>query len=63
MTPQERKDHTILNASRKQRIARGSGTSVREVNQLLKDFVAMKQMMKKFQRFGLGKLRSMFMGQ
>lgn len=56
MTPAERKNHTILNASRRKRIANGSGSSVREVNQLLKDFVEMKKMMKQIRKFGLGKL-------
>lgn len=46
MTPQERRDHTILNGSRKKRIARGSGTSVQEVNRLLKQFLAARKMMK-----------------
>ena len=46
MTPYERKHPEILKASRKQRIAKGSGTSVTEVNQLLKQFEDMKKMMK-----------------
>lgn len=46
MTPQERQNPKILNASRKRRIADGSGTSVREVNDLLKQFEQMKKMMK-----------------
>jgi signal recognition particle subunit SRP54 len=46
MTPQERRHPEILNAGRRTRIARGSGTSVAEVNDLLKQFNAMKQMMK-----------------
>ncbi|MZQ75578.1 MAG: signal recognition particle protein [Peptoclostridium sp.] len=48
MTRQERNDPDILNASRKKRIARGSGTSVQEVNRLLKQFEQTKKMMKKF---------------
>ncbi len=47
MTPKERKNPDILKASRKRRIANGSGTSVEEVNRLLKQFEQMKQMMKK----------------
>ena len=47
MTPKERKNPDILKASRKQRIARGSGVSVEEVNRLLKQFESMKEMMKK----------------
>lgn len=46
MTPYERKHPEILKASRKQRIANGSGTTVMEVNQLLKQFEDMKKMMK-----------------
>ena len=46
MTPEERKDPSILKASRKQRIAKGSGTTVTEVNQLLNQFEEMKKMMK-----------------
>lgn len=48
MTPKERHNPEILKASRKQRIARGSGVSVEEVNRLLKQFESMKDMMKKF---------------
>ncbi len=47
MTPREREKPLLLNASRKRRIARGSGTSVQEVNQLVKQFRAMRKMMKK----------------
>lgn len=46
MTPEERKQPDMLNGSRKGRIANGSGTSVQEVNQLLKQFGEMKKMMK-----------------
>ncbi len=48
MTPKERRDPGILNSSRKQRIAKGSGTTVQEVNSLLKQFEQTKQMMKQF---------------
>nr|HPJ72164.1 signal recognition particle protein [bacterium] len=47
MTPGERRRPEILNGSRRERIARGSGTSVREVNQLLKKFAASRKMMTK----------------
>ena len=40
MTPKERRNHQIINGSRRKRIAKGSGTSVQEVNQLLKQYVA-----------------------
>ena len=46
MTRQERRDHTMLNGSRKKRVARGSGTSVQEVNRLLKQFLSARNMMK-----------------
>ena len=46
MTLAEQRDHTLLNGSRKRRIARGSGTSVQDVNRLLKQFVQMRKMMK-----------------
>jgi signal recognition particle subunit SRP54 len=46
MTRQERRDHKILNGSRRKRIAKGSGTSVQEVNRLLKQFMEMQKMMK-----------------
>ena len=49
MTPYERKNPNILKASRKERIAKGSGTTVTEVNQLLKQFEDMKKMMKMLQ--------------
>ena len=49
MTLNERKNPKILKASRKKRIATGSGTSVEEVNRLLKQFEQMKEMMKKMQ--------------
>lgn len=48
MTPYERKHPEVLKATRKQRIAKGSGTSVEEVNRLLKQFEDMKKMMKQF---------------
>lgn len=46
MTPQERRNPSVLNGSRRKRIARGSGTSVQEVNHLLKQFREMQKMMK-----------------
>jgi len=48
MTPGERINATIINGSRRLRIARGSGTSVQEVNQLLKRYVQARKMMKRF---------------
>ena len=46
MTLRERRDHTIINGSRKKRIARGSGTNVQDVNRLIKQFLAARKMMK-----------------
>jgi signal recognition particle subunit SRP54 len=48
MTPRERDNHMIINGSRRRRIARGSGTSVQEVNQLLKQYTQARKMMKTF---------------
>jgi len=59
MTPQERQNPRLFNASRKRRIAKGSGTSVQEVNQLLKQFTQMSKMMKMMQGGGKGKLMQM----
>lgn len=50
MTPEERKDPRILNGSRRKRIARGSGTSVQEVNRLLKAFEETKALMKSLEK-------------
>ncbi|HLT79637.1 MAG TPA: signal recognition particle protein [Cyclobacteriaceae bacterium] len=52
MTPKERENPDIINGSRKNRIARGSGTSVTEVNQLLKQFNEMRKMMKTMNKMG-----------
>ena len=52
MTPAERRDHRILNGSRRLRIARGSGTSVQDVNVLIKRFTEAQKMMKKMQQLG-----------
>jgi signal recognition particle subunit SRP54 len=46
MTHGERRDHTLINGSRRKRIAKGSGTSVEEVNRVLKQFVEMRKMLK-----------------
>src|SRR5215467_5759859 len=55
MTPHERENHMIINGSRRRRIAKGSGTSVQEVNQLLKQYAQAKKMMKTFSGGMLGK--------
>ncbi|MBF0416127.1 MAG: signal recognition particle protein [Magnetococcales bacterium] len=63
MTKQERRKHQILNASRKRRIANGSGTSVQEINKLLKQFVEMQKMMKMFGKsMGKGGLKGLLGG-
>ena len=52
MTPEERHNPEILNGTRRRRIAKGSGTSVREINQLIKQFDQMKKMMKSMSKMG-----------
>ncbi|MGD9367326.1 MAG: signal recognition particle protein [Desulfobacteraceae bacterium] len=53
MTLQERRHHNIINGSRRKRIARGSGTRVQDVNQLLKNYTQVMKMMKKFNKGGM----------
>jgi signal recognition particle subunit SRP54 len=48
MTPEERRKQHIISGSRRKRIAAGSGTSVEDVNKLLKQFVQMQKMLKQF---------------
>lgn len=63
MTPKERRRPEILNASRKRRIAAGSGTTVQEINRLLKQFEQSRQLMKRFTGKGkkkFGKRRGFF---
>jgi signal recognition particle subunit SRP54 len=55
MTPRERTHHQIINGSRRKRIARGSGTSVQQVNQLLKQYVQARKMMKQMSSGIFGK--------
>jgi signal recognition particle subunit SRP54 len=55
MTPKERDNHMIINGSRRRRIAKGSGTSVQEVNQLLKQYAEARKMMKSFSGGLMGK--------
>ncbi len=54
MTPKERVNHMIINGNRRRRIARGSGTSVQDVNQLLKQYTQTRKMMKSFSGGMLG---------
>jgi signal recognition particle subunit SRP54 len=73
MTPKERRNHQLINGSRRKRIAKGSGTSVEEVNRLLKQFVQMQKMLKqiggmaglgggKKKRGSLGMMKSLMKG-
>lgn len=62
MTPNERANPEIMNGSRKMRIANGSGTSVQEVNQLLKQFEQMRKMMKSMNKMGGAKALQGLMG-
>jgi len=55
MTPRERRQHQLINGSRRKRIARGSGTSVEQVNRLLKQFVEMRKMLKTVSQAGGGR--------
>jgi len=55
MTPQERRNHEIINGKRRKRIARGSGTSVQQVNQVLKQYFQMRKMMKSMSQSLLGR--------
>ena len=55
MTPRERTHHQIINGSRRKRIARGSGTSVQKVNQLLKRYVQARKMMKQMSSGKIGR--------
>ena len=62
MTPDERSKPATINANRKKRIAKGSGTSVQEVNQLMKQFDQMSKMMKMMQGGGGKKMMQMMKG-
>ncbi len=53
MTPIERRQHNIINGSRRKRIAKGSGTSVQAVNKLLKNYTQVMKMMKKINKGGM----------
>ncbi len=57
MTSEERRNHMIINASRRTRIAKGSGTSVQEVNRLLKNYTQMRKMLQKLSKGAKGGLR------
>jgi signal recognition particle subunit SRP54 len=61
MTPGERRNPEVINGSRRQRIARGSGTTVQDVNRLLKQFAQLRKMMKQFKSVEgrMGKLKGL----
>lgn len=59
MTPQEREKPELLNASRKKRIAQGSGVSVQEINVLNKQLKQMQTVMKRMKKMGMGKMMGM----
>jgi signal recognition particle subunit SRP54 len=52
MTESERSDHTLLNSSRRKRIALGSGTKVEDINRMIKNYMQMKNMMKNMGKMG-----------
>jgi len=56
MTKKERFNHTILNANRRKRVAKGSGTSVQDVNKLVKQYIQTRELMKRFSKGGLPKI-------
>lgn len=62
MTPSERSTPSSINASRKKRIAKGSGTTIQEINQLMKQFNQMSKMMKMMQGGGGKKMMQMMGG-
>jgi signal recognition particle subunit SRP54 len=57
MTALERRNYQIINGQRRKRIARGSGTTVQDVNRVLKNYIQMRKMMKKLTKGGLKSLR------
>jgi len=62
MTPLERRNHKVLDGSRRKRIARGSGTSVQEVNEMLREYEDMRRMMRMVTSGGFGALGGMMGG-
>ena len=59
MTIKERRNPEIIKGSRRKRIAQGSGTSIQDVNQLLKQFELTKEMMNRMQKGGMKGLKGM----
>jgi signal recognition particle subunit SRP54 len=60
MTRDERRNYKMINGSRRKRIAQGSGTSIQDINRLLKNFAQTKKMMERFTKKGLRNLPSLF---
>jgi signal recognition particle subunit SRP54 len=60
MTLQERKNYKLINGSRRKRIAKGSGTSLQDVNRLLKNFAQSKKMMERLTKSGIRDMGSLF---
>lgn len=60
MTPKERADHAILDASRRRRIAAGSGTEVQDINRLVRQFMEAKKAMGRLMKGGMGKRGGMW---
>jgi signal recognition particle subunit SRP54 len=60
MTPEERRKPDLLNASRRRRIARGSGTDVQDVNRLMKQFREAQRLFRSFKKSGMRSLPRMF---
>jgi signal recognition particle subunit SRP54 len=57
MTCRERRNHQLIDGSRRKRIALGSGTTVQDVNRLLKNYAEMRKMMKRMAQGGIKSLR------
>jgi signal recognition particle subunit SRP54 len=57
MTAEERADHNVIDGKRRKRIARGSGTSVQEVNQVLRQYAEMRKMLRQYGNAARGKMR------
>ena len=60
MTMPERGNYKCINGSRKRRIAKGSGTTVQDVNRLIKEFAETKKMMARFAKKGRMNIQSLF---
>jgi signal recognition particle subunit SRP54 len=60
MTKEERRNHRMINGSRRKRIANGSGTKVQDVNRLLKNFAQTKKLMERITKKGLPNMPALF---